>query len=157
MLVNHPQCCSAAALMNTGPQTELSVPRHSPITLENRIQLPATLSLQKKNTLLAPPCPPDRISCSPVMPPAASLSQELTFCNPPSSRTPTPSWTSNLHHVLIFTSIIENGLSQSPKCISLLLSDAFKGHHRWLSFVYEILATYDQMLIILQRQTWICI
>lgn len=93
MLVNHPQCCSAAALMNTGPQTELSVCRYSPITLENRIQLPATLSLPKKKTPrspLDPSRPPDHISCSLVMPLAANLSQDLTFCDLPSSRTPTP-------------------------------------------------------------------
>lgn len=94
MLVNHPQCCRAAALMNTGPQTELSVCRYSPITLENRIQLPTTLSLPKKKTHpalpLDPSRPPDHISRSPVLPPAANLGQDLTFCDLPSSQTPTP-------------------------------------------------------------------
>lgn len=93
MLVNHPQRCSAAALMNTGPQTELPERCYSPITLENRIQLPATLSLQKNPTplsLLDPSCPSDHISSSPVLPSAANLSQDLTLCDLPSSRTPTP-------------------------------------------------------------------
>lgn len=92
MLVNHPQCCSAAALMNVGPQTALSVPRYSPIMPENRIQLPATLSLQKKThpaLLSTRLVPPDHISRLPVRPPAANLSQDLTFCNLPSSRPPT--------------------------------------------------------------------
>lgn len=93
MLVNHPQCWSAAALMNVGPQTALSVPRYSPIMLENRIQLPATLSLQRKThpaLLSTRLVPPDHISRLPVIPPAANLSQDLTFRNLPSSRLPPP-------------------------------------------------------------------
>lgn len=160
MLVNHPQCCSAAALMNTGPQTELSVCRYSPITLENRIQLPTTLSLQKKTprSPLHPSRPPDHISCSPVVPPAANLSQDLTFCDLPSSRTPTPAGP--------VTCITCCSFSQSDqlrfilwlwKCISRLLKDAFEARYWLLSFVYEIPATYARTLISLQRQSWICI
>lgn len=53
--MNHPQCCNAAPLMNTGP-TDWAVHAllRSLIALENRIQLSSTLSLQRNNNLCLP-------------------------------------------------------------------------------------------------------
>ncbi|KAI9534391.1 hypothetical protein NQZ68_014809 [Dissostichus eleginoides] len=71
--------------MNTGPTDgAVHCPLRSPIALENRIQLPSTLSLQEKNLpehpLFAPRpvSSPDHISYSPIRPPAANPGLDLT-------------------------------------------------------------------------------